>query len=272
MREQLAGRDFSREQAGALRDDVSTDEISPLPALVHFDATLGRFAHTGFSAGGELPIGRDALRNARIEVLVAGRRYGKGSSREHSPLAELSAGVRLVIAESFERIYRQNADNLGLLTSTDFGLVERLQRGEPIELEELLAGRDAQAAAILRAGGLLAYGLGPAHRRAAAPPRGPKTLFEKIVERHAAPDTLRPPGGFVRADRRFIHEYYTGMCAHLLQQHFGAGYALHDPASIVCFEDHLSYVQHSPMHIAQNLVGGVRGCRRRTAISSRCTA
>jgi 3-isopropylmalate/(R)-2-methylmalate dehydratase large subunit len=35
--------------------------------------------------------------------------------------------VRLVIAESFERIYRQNADNLGLLTSTDLGLVERLR-------------------------------------------------------------------------------------------------------------------------------------------------
>jgi 3-isopropylmalate/(R)-2-methylmalate dehydratase large subunit len=251
VREQLAGRDFSREQAWALRDDVSTDEISPLAALVHFDATLGRFAHTGFSAGGELPIGRDALRNAHIEVLVAGRRYGKGSSREHSPLAEQSAGVQLVIAESFERIYRQNADNLGLLTSTDFGLVERLQRGEPIELEELLAGRDVQAAAILRAGGLLAYGLGP--ETAVRPPAGgPKTLFEKIVERHA----LRP--GFVRADRRFIHEYYTGMCAHLLHRHFGAGYALHDPASIVCFEDHLSYVQHSPMHIAQNLVGGVQ--------------
>jgi 3-isopropylmalate/(R)-2-methylmalate dehydratase large subunit len=55
---------------------------------VHYDATLGRHAHTGFTAGGEQPIARDALRAARIEVLVAGRRYGKGSSREHSPRAE----------------------------------------------------------------------------------------------------------------------------------------------------------------------------------------
>ena len=139
VREQLAGRELTREQAGALRDDISTDEITPLPALVHFDATLGRHAHTGFSADGELPIARDALRQAGIEVLVAGSRYGKGSSREHSPLAELSAGVRLVIAQSFERIYRQNADNLGLLTSTDLGLVERLQRGDAITLDELLA-------------------------------------------------------------------------------------------------------------------------------------
>ena len=89
---------------------------------------------------------------------------------------------------------------------------------------------------------------------AAAPPPtpGPKTLFEKIVERHA----LKP--GFVRADRRFIHEIYTGMCAQLLQQRFGPGYALHDPASIVCFEDHHAYVERSPVHVARGLVGNVR--------------
>ena len=254
VREQLAGRALGREQAGSLRDEISTDEITPLPSLVHFDATLGRHAHTGFTAGGEQPIARDALQQAGIEVLVAGSRYGKGSSREHSPLAELSAGIRLVIAESFERIYRQNADNLGLFTSTDSGLVERLQRGEDVTLDELLAGREPQAAAILRAGGLLAYGLGPpgeAPAPAPTPTPGPKTLFHKIVERHA----LKP--GFVRADRRFIHEIYTGMCAALLQRHFGEGYRLHEPQSIVCFEDHHAYVERSPVHVARGLVGSV---------------
>lgn len=251
VRQQLAGRDLTQAQAGRLRDEISTDEITPLPTLVHFDATLGRHAHTGFTTGGERPIGRDALRDARIAVLVAGKRYGKGSSREHSPLAELSAGVRLVIAESFERIYRQNADNLGLFTSTDFGLLDKLQRGEDITPDELLAGREAQAAAILRAGGLLAYGLGPA-AETPPPAAGPKTLFHKIVERHV----LKP--GFVRADRRFIHEIYTGMCAALLQQRFGDGYALHDPQSIVCFEDHHAYVERSPVHVANGLVGGVK--------------
>ncbi len=251
VRAQLAGRDLDLAAAGALRDEISTDEITPLPSLVHFDATLGRHAHTGFHAGGERPIARDALHEAGIEALVAGKRYGKGSSREHSPLAELSAGVRLVIAESFERIYRQNADNLGLITSTDFGLVERLQRGETITLDELLAGREPQPAAILRAGGLLAYGLGP-EAEPVLPAPGPKTLFQKIVERHA----LKP--GFVRADRRFIHEIYTGMCAQLLAQHFGERYRLHDPDSIVCFEDHHAYVERSPVHVANGLVGNVQ--------------
>jgi 3-isopropylmalate/(R)-2-methylmalate dehydratase large subunit len=252
VRAQLGGSDLTRAEAGALRHDISTDEISPLPAMVHFDAALGRHAHTGFSAGSERPIGRDALRQAGIAVLVGGRRYGKGSSREHSPLAELSAGVRLVIAESFERIYRQNADNLGLLTSTDMGLVGRLQRGEQPTLDELLADREPLAAAIVRAGGLLRYGLGPADAPLEAAQPGPQTLFDKIVERH------RLRGGFVRADLRFIHEYYTGMCAHLLQQHAGDALQLHQPDSIVCFEDHLSYVEQSPVHVSQGLVPGVR--------------
>ncbi|MCA0239963.1 MAG: 3-isopropylmalate dehydratase [Proteobacteria bacterium] len=267
VRAQLDGAELTRAQAGALRDDISTDEISPLPAMVHFDAALGAHAHTGFTASGERPIGRDALRRAGVGVLVGGRRYGKGSSREHSPLAEASAGVRLVIAESFERIYRQNADNLGLLTSTDLGLVERLQRGEVPTLDELLAERDAQAAAILRAGGLLRYGRGPVDGSADdtpaddtpaedAPAAGPQTLFEKIVARH------RLRNGFVRADLRFIHEYYTGMCAHLLAQHAGGDVRLQAPDGIVCFEDHLSYARESPVHVAQGLLPGVRRLQR----------
>ena len=88
-------------------------------------------------------------------MTVAGKRYGKGSSREHSPAAERLAGIRLVVAESFERIYRQNADNIGLFTSTDFGLIARIQAAEAIPIDDLVAGRDALAAAILRSGGLL---------------------------------------------------------------------------------------------------------------------
>ena len=272
VRAQLAGERLLLAAAQPLRDEVSTDEIAPLPVMVHFDATLGRYPYLGFQAGGQAPIGRDAVRDAGIEVVVAGRRYGKGSSREHSVVAERSAGVRLVIAESFERIYRQNADNVGLYTSTDFGLVERIARGEPIALDELLAGRDALAAAILRHGGLLAWGRSRAASAAAGAvpdtdPR-PKTLFEKIVERHAvatADTPARPApgeGGFVRADLRFIHEYYTGMAAHLLDAAWGDALALHDPASIVTFEDHLSYVHRSPVHLGQGLVGGVLGLSR----------
>jgi 3-isopropylmalate/(R)-2-methylmalate dehydratase large subunit len=268
----FGGAPATLDSARPLRDDVSTDEITPLPVMVHFDATLGRFPYVGFKAADALPIEPDSIRRAGIEVVVAGKRYGKGSSREHSVVAERAAGVRLVIAESFERIYRQNADNVGLFTSTDFGLIPRLERGEAIAIDELARGRDALAASILRHGGLLAYGR--ARMRAADAQRtpsavaadaAPRTLFEKIVAHHAlaTADTLAQlrvgEGGFVTADYRFIHEYYTGMCAHLLEEAFDGNLALYDPATIITFEDHLSYVHRSPMHVVQGLVGRVRG-------------
>jgi 3-isopropylmalate/(R)-2-methylmalate dehydratase large subunit len=319
---QLAGADLTLDEAGALRDDVSTDEITPLTVMTVFDERLGRYPYVGLKAGDRCPIGTDAVRRGGFTVTVAGRRYGKGSSREHSPIAELRAGIRLVIAQGFERIYRQNADNIGLFTSTDFGLVERIRAGEAIGIEELVASRDSLAADILRAGGLLRYGqlrLRAGRRRGAAvvdapaattslqagstppqPPAGdrgdrddrddpgdpgdrgdrgdrgtrgdrPLTLFEKIVARHllgpdGGPCDGRVPepgeGGFVQADLRFIHEYYTGLCADLLRETFDDRVELLDTASIVTFEDHLSYAHRSAAHVKGGLMTGVREMSR----------
>ncbi|MBI2771327.1 MAG: 3-isopropylmalate dehydratase [Burkholderiales bacterium] len=257
---------FLREGA-ALRDDVSTDEITPVAIMSHYDGRLARFPYTGFKSGGAFPIAAGEVQAGAYSVTVAGRRYGKGSSREHSPAAEKLAGIRLVIAESFERIYRQNADNIGLFTSTDLGLVERIQRGEGVAIEELLAGRDELAAGILRAGGLLRFG--QAHLRNALPAAAPgkqrpMTLFEKIIARHAlatpvtGADPLPGEGAFVRADWRFIHEYYTGMAAHMLHTTLGNPLALHQPGSIIVFEDHTSYVDQSPAHLRAGLVPNMR--------------
>jgi 3-isopropylmalate/(R)-2-methylmalate dehydratase large subunit len=263
----LRGEPVALAAALPLRDDVSTDEITPIAILTHYDEKLGRYPYTGLQVQGQRPVAPGALARSGIEVVVAGKRYGKGSSREHSPAAERLAGVRLVIAESFERIYRQNADNIGLLTSTDMGLVQRIAAGEAIALEELLAGRDALAAAIVRDGGLLRFGRACLRGVRPAPvptAPGPRTLFEKIVARHAlatAPTPAHPAAGegaFVRADWRFIHEYYTGMAAHMLHASLGRPLALCDPASIVVFEDHTSYVEESPAHVRGGLVPDVR--------------
>ncbi len=268
---QLAGASLVPAQAGPLRDDISTDEITPVPILTHFDEKLGRYPYTGLRAGDALPIGVDAIKRAGVNVVVGGKRYGKGSSREHSPMAEKSAGVRLVIAESFERIYRQNADNIGLYTSTDMGLAERLASGERIGVDEIVADRDTLAAEIVRAGGLLAFGqarLGGAEPRPAAGDTAPRTLFEKIIQRHllgtsVVPAAPKPGAGvFVRADWRFIHEYYTGMAAHMLHARFGKPLRLVDRERIVVFEDHTSYVDESPNHVRAGIVPNVRAmCR-----------
>jgi 3-isopropylmalate/(R)-2-methylmalate dehydratase large subunit len=264
---QMEGEDITLKEARRLRSDISTDEITPLPSLVHFDEEIGRHAHTGFSAGGEFPIPIDGVMAGGFRVIVGGKRYGKGSSREHSPLAEFTAGIRLVIAESFERIYRQNCDNLGLFTSTDFGLIERILSGEAIAVAELVARRDRIAARVLAAGGLLTYGekhltgLTPATTE---PSSDPKTLVQKIIERNmlAVPgeSSAAEPGtgGFVRARFRFIHEIYTAMAAHMLHRHYGRPLKLHEPGSILAFEDHNSYAHRSPTHVARGLLPAIR--------------
>lgn len=264
---QLQGRDLTRGDAGELRDQVSTDEITPLPTLVHFDEEIGRYAHTGFKAGDRFPIQRGALRTGGFQVLVAGKRYGKGSSREHSPFAERTAGIRLVIAESFERIYRQNCDNLGLFTSTDFGLIDRIRAGESIPVHELVAGRDSLAQAVLSAGGLLHYGEKYLRSLALLPvasEQKPRTLTQKIIERHMLTPTgegweAKPgTGGFVKARFRFINEMYTAMARYFLHRHFGTPLTLYDPATILCFEDHNSYAHRSPTHVNGNLLPAIR--------------
>ena len=263
MQRQLQGERLSLAEVGALRDNVSTDEITPATAGTVWDEKLGRYPYIGLECEGRRPIAVDAIRDGGFSVTVAGKRYGKGSSREHSPRSERLAGIRLVIAESFERIYRQNADNIGLFTSTDFGLVERIQRGEAIDVEELLASRDAQAADILRAGGLLAYGrtrmrrLMPATGAAAV---RPLTLVEKIIQRHAVSEGAAPvdplPGmpSVVRPDWRFIIEYYTPMIGYVLGHEYGADLQLVDRDSIMLFEDHTSYVERSPAHLRGGMV------------------
>ncbi len=263
---QLSGEALSLDEAGPLRSDISTDEITPIPTLLNFDATLARYAHTGTVINGERPFGEDVLARAGVSVLVAGRRYGKGSSREHSPLAEKSVGIRLVIAESFERIYRQNCDNLGLFTSTDMGLADRIAAGEEVTVDELVAGPEPLAGAILREGGLLAYGQKylTAASPALLPQDRPMTLAQKIVTRQALAveglDWAAEPGtrGFVRADFRFIHEYDTGMAALMLHERFGRPLARCDPQSIILFEDHNSYAHRSPTHVNQGLLPQVR--------------
>ncbi len=258
---QLAGQALAAPPP-RLRDDISTDEITPLPSLAFHDARLAEHVHTGLACGEARPVGVGAVRRGGFAVVVAGRRYGKGSSREHSPLAERLAGVRLVVAESFERIYRQNADNLGLFTTTDFALLARLRRGEPVAVEALVADRDPLAAAILRAGGLLRFGrarLGALPAMGAHLP-GPRTYAEKIIARHALamdglPAPLRPgEAGFVKPDLRFIHDAYTAMAGQLLDDAFGSQLRLHDPAGILAFEDHYSYAHRSEVHARRGLL------------------
>ena len=259
MERQLRGEDLSLEEAGPLRDQISTDEITPGWVCYYYDERLGDFPYLGLKCEERYPVKEGSVRAGGFSVSVAGKRRGKGSSREASPYAERCAGIRLVIAEGFERIYRQNCQNLGLLVSTDFSLVERIRAGETIPLEAFTAGQDPVSAEIVRRGGLFPFSVARLSGAYRVPLPGtglrPMTLAEKILARHAVVDAaagslglpaVAPGDGiFVQADWRFSHEYVTPMAARFLEQALGPDAVLKAPERILAFRDHLTFLAQS---------------------------
>lgn len=255
---QLAGERISLRASGAEEDraligSISTDEITPGWVCYYYDETLARYSLIGLRGG---LIKQDAIKNGGFGVIVSGMSKGCGSSRETAPYSELKAGVQLVIAKSIEKIYRQNAQNIGLLTSTDFGLVERIERGESIPIEEFTRGLDAISASIVEHGGLFAYNRARLSGRVTPPAvtTGARkmTLCEKILASHTIVEaksgkvgvTAVKPGDafFARSDVRFSHEYVTPMADAIFRAEMGEGAKVTDPESVFAFRDHLTFL------------------------------
>src|SRR6267142_1466647 len=137
-----------------LMSNISTDEITPGWVCFYYDDTLGQYVYVGMREGA---VKKDEIKNGSFAVVVSGLSKGCGSSRETAPFAEKAAGVQLVIAKSIEKIYGQNSQNIGLLTSTDLGLVQRIRRGEEIPLAAFTAGLDPISQDIVEHGGLFNY-------------------------------------------------------------------------------------------------------------------
>ena len=262
IKRQLAGEDLpwdtkNPQNNPKLRDDISTDEITPAHICFFFDETLGEFPYTGLKAGNEVPIQRGDVKRGGFVAAVSGKRRGKGSSREQSPYAELCAGVKLVIAENIERIYKQNCQNLGVLTSTDFSLIERVRAGEEIPLSTFTAGEDEITRQIIEYGGLFQFNVARMQGKVSPPPIAgegaratqPMTLAEKIFARHmmngdhvGIPAVKPGDAGFARTDLRFSHEYVTPMAAIFFDQLVGRDAPVNDPGSVLFFRDHLTFL------------------------------
>jgi 3-isopropylmalate/(R)-2-methylmalate dehydratase large subunit len=185
---------------------------------------------------------------------VSGKRRGKGSSREQSPYAELCAGIQLVIAENIERIYKQNCQNLGVLTSTDFSMIDKIRSGEEIPLSRFTSGEDEITRQIIEYGGLFQFNVARMQGKVSLPAietkQRPMTLAEKILAKHiiAADGNVSVPAvkpgdaGFARTDLRFSHEYVTPMAAIFFDQLVGKEAPVNDPGSVLFFRDHLTFL------------------------------
>jgi 3-isopropylmalate/(R)-2-methylmalate dehydratase small subunit len=133
-----------------LRDDVDTDQIVPARFLKGTSREgLGGalFADWRYDAAGA-PVPEFALNRPEAQgaqVLLAGRNFGCGSSREHAVWALAGFGFRAVVAPSFADIFRANALQNGLLpVALDAAACARIASGEGMEVHIDLVGREAR--------------------------------------------------------------------------------------------------------------------------------
>lgn len=102
LKEEITGRVW------LFKDNVDTDQILPGYAMAAPRDRLKEFA----LAGSDYP---NFSKEVQLgDIIVAGKNFGSGSSREQAPVALKEAGVSLVIAQSFARIFRRNSINIGL--------------------------------------------------------------------------------------------------------------------------------------------------------------
>ena len=271
IRRQLAGEDLEWDPSIPLRDNISTDEITPAWVCYYYDETLGQYPYVGLRCEGEQPIGKGDVIGGGFVAAVSGKRRGKGSSREASPYAERAAGIRIVIAENIERIYRENCENLGILTTTDFSVIDRIRRGEEIPLETFIGEAGQIQRDIIEYGGLLDYAVARLKGLVQVPDvvtdeQRAMTVGEKILARHWVSDLSADavgvpavtPGdeGFVRCDLRFSHEYVTPMASTFWEEFAGKGAPIADRDSVLFFRDHLAFLDQviSPEKIELGLL------------------
>jgi len=137
-------------KAYVLGDNVDTDQIIPAqyltynPAIAAEYKMFGKFALSGVPASqAGLPKGHIPFHDAGDEfvspyqIIVAGRNFGCGSSREHAPIALAAAGIQAVVAEFYARIFFRNAVNGGYLIpyETPQRLCETICTGDRLRID-----------------------------------------------------------------------------------------------------------------------------------------
>jgi 3-isopropylmalate/(R)-2-methylmalate dehydratase small subunit len=135
-------------KAYVLGDNIDTDQIIPAqylsfnPSIPEERKFFGMYAMSSVPEGqrglpaGNVPFVRENEFKSDFQIVVGGKNFGSGSSREHAPLALAEAGVKCVIAEFYARIFFRNSVNGGYLPPLESveRLVEKVRTGDELEV------------------------------------------------------------------------------------------------------------------------------------------
>ena len=171
-------------KAYVLGDNVDTDQIIPAQYLTFNPAIPEEYRQFGRYALSSVPPSQAGLPKGHVPfhtkdefvsdfaIIIAGKNFGCGSSREHAPIALDAAGIEAVVAEFYARIFFRNSVNGGYLIPFECGerLCERVCTGDELSLDvasstlrNLTTGETyvlkplGEVAPILEAGGLFPY-------------------------------------------------------------------------------------------------------------------
>lgn len=178
MQNRIEGRAY------VLGDNIDTDQIIPAQYLTYNPSIpaeyrmFGKYALSGVpddGAGlpkGHVPFHSDDEFVSPYKIIVAGKNFGCGSSREHAPIALAAAGIAAVVAEFYARIFYRNSVNGGYLIpiESQTRLIDQVLTGDNLVID-LSAGKLTntttgdewglqplgEVAPILEAGGLFPY-------------------------------------------------------------------------------------------------------------------
>jgi 3-isopropylmalate/(R)-2-methylmalate dehydratase small subunit len=171
-------------KAFVLGNDIDTDQIIPAAHLVYRlddseeKKNYGRYALSGVpmeASGlpqGNIPFIKEGTWQSEYKIVIGGKNFGCGSSREHAPVALNIAGIEAVVAESYARIFYRNSIDGGFVApfESEKHLYKEIKTGDTVKLDtkngvltNLTSGvkyqlkRLGDVEEILRAGGIFAY-------------------------------------------------------------------------------------------------------------------
>lgn len=256
IRDQLAGKPFNF-TGEPLLFGISTDTIINGAAC-----TLG---YTEDVLGPHFMVGKgDVIREGEIKagnfsVVFGGESYGSGSSREVAVVAHRGAGIRLVVARSFERIFRENMIFDCLYHTTNIKTIDQLLAGETLDLDALMEELSPLHKTIFFSGGLLSFGAKLLDQEIQLPytqvarETCQMTAAEKILAKKAVVPGNKTAGGlvavrpgeqlFVHADFLGMHEYTGGHVRSLYKKAFG-NQPIAESVTVRAFNDHFVLIDH----------------------------